>query len=141
MPPLPDTRALTADEFRLARWMLEGSGPQARAFLPQLEAARATTWRCPCGCASWVFHVDVSQPGASPVPGCTSHALCDFFFEDEDDTCGILLTQEQGVLREVHLWSTGDAPRVLPEPDRLHPLGPDAAPAQGQTADAPQEGL
>ena len=136
MPP-PDTRPLTAEEYRLTRWMLEHGGPQAQTFLPQLEAARATTWRCPCGCASFHFHVDTCQPGASPVSACTVNYLCDFYFEEAGHACGILLSQQNGVLQEAHLWSTGDAPRALPAPDRLRPFEPDTASAHSQEADPP----
>jgi hypothetical protein len=39
-PPIPDERPLTAEERRLARWMLEHGGPRGREFLPQLDRAR-----------------------------------------------------------------------------------------------------
>ena len=56
-PPIPEDRPLTAEERRLAQWMLEHAGPEAQAFLPQLDRARVVS-RCGCGCATLELEVE-----------------------------------------------------------------------------------
>jgi hypothetical protein len=73
-------RPLTPDEEQLIRWMLEHGAPEAQAFLSQLEKAKATAWRCPCGCASINLSID-----GLPVPSGGLHILADFIFGADDD--------------------------------------------------------
>ena len=68
-------RPLTAAEADLIRWMLEHGAPEARAFLPQLQKAQVTPWRCSCGCASIHFSVD-----GLPEPSGGVHPIADFLF-------------------------------------------------------------
>jgi hypothetical protein len=126
------TRPLTDDELRLARWMLENGNPDARAYISQLEAAEATTWRCPCGCASFNFKVH-GMPEAPPGV----HILGDFVFGAEADLAGAFIFESDGILSGLEVYGlAGDAPVALPEPDSLRPWG-DATPrAHGARSDA-----
>jgi hypothetical protein len=109
------TRPLTDEERRLARWMLENSGPDARAFLGQLEAADATTWRCRCGCASFQFKV----PGRPTAPPGV-HVLGTFVFGTEAELSGVFIYENEGTLSGVEVYGLpGDAPDALPDPESL----------------------
>lgn len=119
-----DNRPLTADEFRLARWMLEHGSADARDFLPQLEQAEVTSWKCPCGCASVNFRVKGYPPAPPGV-----HILGDFVFGGDDNLCGIFIYESAGILSglEVCGYAT-DAPRLLPAPESLRSIsGPHSA--------------
>jgi len=112
-----DIRVLTDQERRLARWMLENGGTEAITFLNQLEAADATTWRCPCGCAS--FNLRLRGKAEAP-PGV--HVLGDFLFGTEKDLSGAFIYSSNGILSGVEIYGlAGDAPNVLPEPEALRP--------------------
>ena len=109
------TRPLTDRERALARWMLENGGPEARAFLGQLEAAEATNWRCPCGCASFNFKVR-GKPSAPPGV----HILGDYVFGTEANLAGVFIFSSNSILSGVEVYGlASDAPNVLPEPDVL----------------------
>ena len=66
-------RPLADSERALARWMLENGTDEGRAFLPQLELAEVTPWKCPCGCASFNLQIE-GHPQAPPGV----HILGDF---------------------------------------------------------------
>ncbi len=113
------TRPLTDDELRLARWMLENGGPDARAYLSQLEASEATTWRCPCVCASFNFKVQGRQEAPPGV-----HILRDFVFGSEANLSGVFIFESNRTLSGVEVYGlAGDAPAALPEPGSLRPWG------------------
>jgi len=110
-------RALTEEERRLVRWMLEHGSPEAKQFLPQLELAQVTSWRCPCGCASINFAID----GRKAPPGV--HVLADFVFGDGDETCGIFVYAKAGILSGLEVWGAAvDAPKSLPLSESLRPF-------------------
>jgi hypothetical protein len=99
--------------------MLENGGPDARAYLSQLEAAEATNWRCACGCASFNFKVQ-GRPEAPPGV----HILGDFVFGSEADLSGVFIFESNGTLSGVEVYGlAGDAPAALPEPESLRPWG------------------
>jgi hypothetical protein len=77
-------RALTPIEEQLIRWMLDHGKAAARAFLPQLEKAHVTPFRCPCGCAS----INLSIEGL-PEPSGGLHILADFIFGADEELSGI----------------------------------------------------
>ncbi len=118
-PPTPDgNRPLTDAERHLARWMLERGTPAAAAFLPQLDAAEVTPWRCDCGCASINFDVR----GLSPPTGSGIRVLAGFEFGTVDDLSGIMIYERGGVLGGIEVYSLGDAvPRSLPLANQLRP--------------------
>lgn len=87
------TRPLTDDELRLARWMLENGESDGRDYIRQLEAAEATTWRCPGGCASLNFKVS-GMPAAPPGV----HILGDFVFGAGADLAGAFIFESDGIL-------------------------------------------
>jgi hypothetical protein len=117
------TRPLTDEELRLAQWMLENGNPDARGYISQLVGAEATTWRCPCGCASFNFKVS-GMPEARPGV----HILADFVFGAETELAGAFIFESEGILSGLEVYGlAGDAPAVLPTPDSLRPWG-DAAP-------------
>jgi len=111
-------RQLTDHERRLVRWMLEHGTSDAPAFLPQLEVAEVTPWRCPCGCASINFQIR-GKPAAPPGV----HLLADFLFGEEQSLSGIFVYEKDGILSGLEVYGlASDAPRSLPEPDELRPF-------------------
>lgn len=111
-------RPLTETESSLARWLLEHGKPEAAAFLPQLAQASATTWRCPCGCASFNFAI---PDHATPSGG--MHLLADFVFGSAKDLSGIFIYEQSGVLSGLEVYGVaGEAPKVLPPVEALRPL-------------------
>ena len=111
-------RQLTSAEERLICWMLEHGNPEALGFLPQLEKARVTPNRCPCGCAS----IDLSIDGL-PEPSGGLHVLADFVFGSDDDLSGIFVFEKNGVLAGLEVYGlAGDAPKTLPSSGSLNPL-------------------
>jgi hypothetical protein len=116
-------RQLTDHERRLVRWMLEHGGPEAAAFLPQLDQAEVTPWNCPCGCASINFQIR-GRPEAPPGV----HPVADFVFGGGDSLGGIFVYENGGVLRGLEVYGlAGDAPKSLPQPEELRPSGDSAA--------------
>ena len=114
-------RSLTDAERRLVHWMLEHGAPEAAAFLPQLEVAEVTPWRCPCGCASINFRIQ-GMPEAPPGV----HPIADFYFGSDDSLSGIFVYEKDGILSGLEVYGlAGDAPKLLPEPGALRP-SPDA---------------
>ncbi len=111
-------RQLTSAEEQLIRWMLEHGNPEARAFLPQLERAKVTPYRCRCGCASINLSID-----GFPEPSGGLHILADFVFGDDNNLSGIFVFEQGGVLAglEVYGW-VDDAPKTLPLSHCLRPL-------------------
>lgn len=120
---IPDERPLTAEERRLARWMLEHGGAEAAAFLPQLERARVVS-RCPCGCASINLEVE-----GEPRPSGGMKLLSDWWFMNEaEQVSGIFIYQCDGVLAGIEVYGlAGDIPLVLPPPEALSPMVADGA--------------
>lgn len=127
-----NTRPLTDAERRLARWMLENGGTDARPYLSQLEAAEATTRRCECGCASFNFKVR-GRPEAPPGV----HILGDFVFGTEAELSGVFIFESNGTLSGVEVYGlAGDAPSALPEPESLRPWEGSPPEAHGARNDA-----
>jgi hypothetical protein len=112
------SRPLTSAEEQLVRWMLEHGKPEARAFLPQLELAQVTDWRCTCGCASINFSIQ-----GNPKPSGGLHPLADFVFGSDEDLSGIFVYEQSGVLAGLEVYGlAGDAPKRLPSSDSLRPF-------------------
>jgi hypothetical protein len=110
-------RQLTVTEKHLIRWMLEHGKPEARAFLPQLEKAQVTPWRCSCGCASFNLSIE-----GFPEPSGGIHPIADFRFGADEDS-GIFVFERGGVLAGVEVFGfAGDAPKLLPSPESLRPF-------------------
>ena len=108
-------RPFTSDEKRLVRWMLEHGEPEAAAFLPQLEKALVTPWRCRCGCAS--IHISISD---YPEPSGGLHPLARFVFGTNENLSGIFVYEQNNILAGVEVYGlVGDAPRLLPFPESL----------------------
>jgi hypothetical protein len=111
-------RDLTEHERRLVRWMLENGTPEAAAFLPQLERAEATSWRCGCGCASINFAIR-----GMPIPPPGVSIIADFVFGEGDDQNGIFVFEKNGILSGLDVYGlTDEATKTLPEPEGLRPL-------------------
>ncbi len=112
-------RELTDHERHLVRRMLERAGPEAAAFLPQLELAEVTPWKCRCGCASIRFRVQ-GRPEAPPGV----HPIADFLFGEGDRLSGIFVYEKDGILSGLEVYGVaGDAPKSLPEPGELRTFG------------------
>ncbi len=111
-------RQLTDHERRLVRWMLEHGSPEAAAFLPQLDQAEVTPWKCDCGCASINFQIR-GHPEAPPGV----HAIADFVFGEGDTLSGIFVYEKDGILSGLEVYGlAGDAPKSLPHPEELRPF-------------------
>ena len=108
-------RQLTEHERRLVRWMLEHGSPEAAAFLPQLDEAEATPWKCDCGCASINFQIR-GRPKAPPGV----HPIADFVFGDDETLSGIFVYESGGIMSGLEVYGlSGDAPKSLPRPEEL----------------------
>jgi hypothetical protein len=111
-------RELTPVEEQLIRSMLDHGKAEARAFLPQLERAQVTPFRCPCGCASINLSID-----GLPDPSGGMHILADFRFGTDEELSGIFVREQGGVLAGLEVYGlAGDAPKTLPLPHSLRPL-------------------
>lgn len=98
--------------------MLEHGESKAQAFLSQLENAKATSWRCPCGCASINLVID-----GLPEPSGGLHILADFIFGTDIELSGVFVFEKNGVLAGLEVYGlVGDAPRTLPSFDVLRPF-------------------
>jgi hypothetical protein len=116
-------RELTDHERRLVRWMLEHGNAEASAFLPQLELAEVTPWRCRCGCASINFQI---RGKPAPPPGV--HPIADFVFGEGETLSGIFVYEKGGILSGLEVYGlAGDEPKSLPEPETLRQFGDSAA--------------
>ncbi len=108
-------RQLTAAEMHLTRWMLEHAGPEAKAFLSQLEKAQATPWRCPCGCPSFNLSIQGLPKPSGPI-----HPLAEYVFGTEVTLSGVFVFEQGGVLAGVEVYGlAGDAPKALPTAESL----------------------
>lgn len=115
-------RPLTSHEKQLIRWLLEHGNPEAQLFLSQLEKAKATSWRCPCGCASINLSID-----NLPEPSGGLHILADFVFGSDTDLSGVFVFEKSGVLAGLEVYGlASEAPEILPLPEALTPF-PDNA--------------
>ena len=119
MPPTTGNRALTSEELRLARWMLEHGTDEASAFLPQLDLAEVTPWKCPCGCASIDFQVQ-----GKPLPPPGVNILGDYVVGEGNDVSGVFIFESGGLLSGIEFYGLGgDALQALPGVDELRPFG------------------
>ena len=119
--PFLETRHLTAVEQRLMGWMLEHGNDEASSLLPQLGLARATSWRCPCGCTSFNLVLEGRKP-----PDATNQIriVADFVFGPEDRLSGIFVFERGGMLAGLEVYGlAGDAPKSLPQSEALRPFG------------------
>lgn len=112
-------RKLSEHEYRLVRWMLDHGDPDAVDFLPQLDNAQVTSWKCECGCASIEFQVR-NLPKAPPGV----HPIADFVFGKDDTLSGIFVYESGGILSGMEVYGlAGDVPKTLPQPEALRPFG------------------
>lgn len=118
MNTLTLNRSLSKSELDLALWMLQNGTQEAREFIPQLEVARVTPWKCPCGCAGINFKVG-EHPEAPPGV----NILGDLTFGSEDSMYGIFIFESNGLLSGIEVSPLAvDTPRVLPSPSELKPF-------------------
>jgi hypothetical protein len=114
LPTSSGNRPLSRAERDLAQWMLENGDPGARFFLPQLDLAEVTPWRCKCGCASINFQIKGHPPAPPGV-----HVLGDYLI-GEDHMNGIFIFESGGILSGIELVGyAGQAPTVLPTLESL----------------------
>lgn len=98
--------------------MLEHGIPEAPAFLPQLDTAQVTPFRCRCGCASINLSI-----GGFPEPSGGMRILGDFIFGADGDESGIFVYERGGVLAGLEVYGlVGDAPKTLPLSGSLKPF-------------------
>jgi hypothetical protein len=110
-----ENRPLAPAELSLARWMLEHGTSEALAFLPQLESAEVTSWKCPCGCASINFQIK-GHPEAPPGV----HVLGDFLMGVGESTSGAFIFESGDLLSGLEVYGLGgDAPTILPNVTEL----------------------
>jgi hypothetical protein len=112
-------RALTSEELRLARWMLENGTEEALAYLPQLDLAEVTSWKCPCGCASINFQIL-----GRPLPPAGVNILGDYVVGERNDVSGVFIFESSGLLSGIEFYSLGgDALQAFPRVEELRPFG------------------
>lgn len=112
-------RALTADELRLARWMLEHGTDEASKFIQQLDHAEVTSWKCPCGCASINFQIR-----GKPLPPPEINILGDYVVGEGDDVSGVFIFESGGLLSGIEFYGLGgNALQALPRIEELRPFG------------------
>ena len=113
-----ENRPLTREEEQLVRWMLEHGKPEGERLFAQLEQARVTPWRCPCGCASLNFAIE-----RLPHPSGALRPVADFVFGDDPDLNGIFVYEQDGILAGIEVYGlSGDAAKSLPRPEALRPV-------------------
>jgi hypothetical protein len=113
-----ENRPLTSAEYALARWMLENGSLEAREYLDQLDVAKVTPWRCPCGCASINFQIGDRPPAPPGV-----HVLGDYLFGPVEIPFGAFIYSCEGTLSGLEVYSfTSEIPSVLPQAP-LRPFG------------------
>ena len=111
-------RELTPAEEQLIRWMLENGNPEAPAFLPQLQKAEVTPYRCPCGCPT----INLSVNGF-PAPSGGLNVIADFVFGTDENLSGVFVFEQSGVLAGLEVYGlAGDAPKALLSSDSLRPF-------------------
>ena len=111
-------RPLLPDEEQLIRWMLAHGTPEAQEFLSQLAKAKATAWRCACGCASINLAID-----GLPEPSGGIHILADFVFGEDEELSGAFVFEQSGILAGLEVYGlAGEAPKTLPLPAYLRPF-------------------
>lgn len=111
------TRPLTEHEYALSLWMLEHGKPEALQYIEQLAGAKASSWRCACGCASFSFRI-TGKPEAPPGV----NILGDYVVGEADDCYGVFIYQNEGILSGVEVYSlAADASPTLPQPHQLRP--------------------
>lgn len=111
-------RPLSLHEMHLARWMLEHGTAEALAFLPQLDAAEVTPWKCGCGCASINFQIRGSLEAPPGV-----HILGDYVVGAGDSMSGAFIFESGGILSGIEVYGlAGEAPHVLPSIEELQPF-------------------
>ncbi|HET6433778.1 hypothetical protein [Dyella sp.] len=123
---MPTTnRNLTSEEHQLVRWLLEHGNPGAVAFLPQLEQALVTPWRCACGCASFNFAVPDKHAREGGM-----HILSDFLFGSPSELSGVFVYEQAGILSGLEVYGlAGEAPKTLPSIGSLRPFSDATGPA------------
>ncbi len=98
--------------------MLEHGFPEAAEFLPQLDEAEVTAWKCECGCASINFHIRRRPEAPRGV-----HPIADFIFGEADAPSGIFVFESSGILSGLEVYDmAGEAPKLLPQPEELRPF-------------------
>lgn len=95
--------------------MLEHGTAEASEFLPQLELAVVTSWKCPCGCASINFRIQ-GQP--ETLPGV--HILGEYLVGEGEFTSGVFIFESAGVLSGLEVYGlVAEAPQQLPNIEEL----------------------
>jgi hypothetical protein len=98
--------------------MLERAPASESEYLQQLARAQASTWRCPCGCASFNLLIPDLPPPEGPL-----EVLADFVFGSESTLAGAFVFARNGILSGVEIYGlAGDAPAELPLPSALRPF-------------------
>ncbi len=112
------TRLLTSVEHSLACYMLANGKAASPVHVAQLEDALASTWVCPCGCASFNLVV----PGIPEATGGMT-ILRDYVFGSDSTLAGAFIFARDGVIGGVEIYGlAGDAPTALPLPSDLRPF-------------------
>ena len=116
---LDEDRPLTAEEKRLAEYLLRHVAPPgAVAFIPQLDHARVTG-RCSCGCPT----IDLTVPQEFRVPNPPEdRPLADATGRVSGKLVGVMLFQSLGLLsllETYRLEDFSDDPFGLPPVDTI----------------------
>jgi hypothetical protein len=75
----------------------------------------------------WLCSINFRILG-KPAPPPGVHPIADFVFGDQDPLSGIFVFEKDGILSGLEVYGlAGEAPKSLPEPEALRPLGDSTA--------------
>lgn len=116
---LSEYRPISAHERSILTSLLQSSGPEATAFLPQLEGMMVQS-SCTCGCPTISLAV-AEHHARTPF---RRNIVADMLGEASDGTVGLLVFQARGKLTclEVYDLAGREGPFGLPNADTIYPF-------------------
>ncbi len=112
-----EDRALTEQEFKLTKWLLENGPGNNEEYLKQLSDAWVVA-HCPCGCAS----IDFSIKGVLPDISGGMNIRSEYYWGNcGNGLCGIFVYANNGQLSGLEVWSIDGVveAKQLPEISQL----------------------
>ena len=115
---IPESRALSAEERELTKWLVEHSGTDSSEFLAQIDKLTVAS-KCNCGCPTVYFVVIGQEPSRE-----SEVILADYLATVNEHPVGVMLFQRGGLLSSLEVYSCDGIPKSfdLPKIDSLRPL-------------------